>query len=99
MPTLHIEHPISDLDTWLTAFGRLADRRAAAGVTTERIWQPAGDERYIVIDLDFHTTEEAASFLQFLQTQVWASSTAAPALAGTPRTSILRPVSQAPRQT
>jgi hypothetical protein len=92
MPTLHIEHPITDLDTWLAAFDRFADARAAAGVTDQRIWQPTDDQRYIVLNLDFDTTEQAASFLNFLRTQVWASPGNAPALAGAARTSILEAV-------
>ena len=89
MPTLHIEHPITDLDTWLAAFDRFADRRAAAGVTAHRIWQPAGDRHYVVLDLDFDTADQATSFLRFLDTQVWAARGTAPALAGAPRTTIL----------
>ncbi len=92
MPTLHIEHPITDLDTWLAAFERFADNRAAAGVTDQRIWQPADDQRYIVLDLDFDTVEQATSFLQFLRTRVWATPGNAPALAGEPRTAILEAV-------
>ena len=92
MPTLHIEHAITDLDTWLAAFDRFADRRAAAGVIDQRIWRPADDQRYIVLDLDFATTGQATSFLQFLQTQVWATPGDAPALAGTPKTTILEAV-------
>jgi hypothetical protein len=92
VPTLHIEHPITDLDTWLAAFDRFADRRTAAGVTGQRIWQPAGDRHYVVLDLAFGTAEQAASFLHFLQTQVWTSPGNAPALTGAPRTSILDPV-------
>ena len=92
MPTLHIEHPITDLDTWLAAFDRFADRRAAAGVTAHRIWQPAGDRHYVLLDLDFDTAEQAGSFLRFLQTEVWATPGNAPALAGAQRTTILDPV-------
>ena len=92
MPTLHIEHPITDLETWLAAFGRFADRRTAAGVTGQHIWQPADDPRYIVLNLDFDTTDQAASFLRFLQTRVWTSPDSAPGLAGAPRTAILEPV-------
>jgi hypothetical protein len=91
VPTLHIEHPITDLETWRAAFDRFADQRAAAGVTDQRIWQPVDDRHYIVLDLDFDTAGQAASFLRFLQTQVWAGN--APALAGTPRTTILDAVS------
>ena len=96
MPTLHIEYPIADLDTWLAAFDRFAARRAAAGVIDQRVWQPADDQRYIVLDLDFDTTEQAASFLHFLRTQVWASPGNAPALAGAPRTTFLEAVPSRP---
>ena len=92
MPTLHIEHPISDLETWLAAFDRFADRRVAAGVTAERIWQPAGDRHQIVLDLDFGSADQASSFLHFLKTQVWTTPDNAPALAGAPRTTILAAV-------
>ena len=32
MPTLHIEHAITDLATWQAAFDRFAERRTAAGL-------------------------------------------------------------------
>jgi hypothetical protein len=92
MPTLHIEHAITDLATWQAAFDRFAERRAAAGVTADRVWQPADDRHHIVIDLDFDTTDQATSFLHFLRTQVWASAQTSPGLAGAPRTTILEPV-------
>ncbi len=92
MPTLHIEHPITDLDTWLSAFNAFADARRGAGVQAERIQQPVGDPKYIVVDLDFATAEQASGFLSFLQEQVWAIPERAPALAGSPKTMILEPV-------
>jgi hypothetical protein len=49
------------------------------------------DQKYVVVDLDFATTDQAAAFLGFLRTQVWGSPQNAPALAGTPRTTILEP--------
>jgi hypothetical protein len=49
------------------------------------------DPRYIVLTLDFDTTEHATAFLRFLETQVWTSAAAAPALAGPRRTAILEP--------
>jgi len=70
----------------------------AAGVTGQRIWQPAGDRHHIVLDLDFDTADQATSFLRFLQTEVWAAPGGAggagnaPALAGAPRITILDPV-------
>jgi hypothetical protein len=92
MPTLHIEHKISDLATWLSAFNAFADARHQAGVRAESIQQPVDDPGYIVIDLDFGTIEEADSFLRFLRDQVWAVAENAPALAGAPQTMILEHV-------
>jgi hypothetical protein len=91
MPTLHIEHAINDFDVWRAGFGRFADVRARSGVLAHRVHRPVDDPRYVVIDLDFNSTEEAQRFLTFLREQVWASATDAPALIGSPQTRILEP--------
>jgi hypothetical protein len=92
MATLHIEHAITDLETWLTAFNGFAEARRDAGVRAERIRQPVDDPGYIVVDLDFATAHEAEGFLRFLREVVWAIPDNAPALAGTPDTMILEDV-------
>jgi hypothetical protein len=89
MPTLHIEHSIVDFDVWKSAFERLAEFREQSGVRRQRVQRPVDDPRYVVIDLDFGTTDEAERFLDFLQTKVWSSRENAPALIGTPQTKIL----------
>ena len=89
MPTLHIEHPITDFDTWLAAFNRFDEARAQAGVRGQRVQQPTDDPNYVIVDLDFDSTEQAEAFLGFLKERVWADSESSPALAGTPRTMIL----------
>ena len=91
MATLHIEHPITDYDTWRVAFDRFADARRKAGVVGGRVARPVEDAHYIVIGLDFDTAERATAFLHFLETQVWTSAAQAPALAGQRRTAILEP--------
>ncbi|MBK5333355.1 MAG: hypothetical protein JJD93_15365 [Ilumatobacteraceae bacterium] len=91
MITLHIEHSITDYNTWRTAFDAFAHARHGAGVIGERISRPVDDPCYIVVALDFESTERAESFRQFLETQVWSSPTASPGLSGRPRTSILEP--------
>ena len=91
MPTLHIEHPIIDFDTWSSAFARFAEARRQAGVRAQRVQRPAGDPNYVVVDLDFGTRSEAEAFLRFLKAQVWGIPTNAPALAGSPQTMILEP--------
>jgi hypothetical protein len=89
MATLHIEHPITDLTTWLGAFTPFTEARKAAGVLAQRIYQPADDERYIYVQLDFEQQEEAESFKAFLETVIWKSPEASPALAGQPRARVL----------
>ena len=91
MPTLHIEHSVTDFATWKEAFDRFADLRQKSGVLQHRVQRPIDDPRYVVIDLDFATTSEAETFLQFLQTRVWSAPENSPALVGTPQTKILAP--------
>jgi hypothetical protein len=91
--TLHIEHPISDLETWLGAFTRFEDAREKAGVRAQSIHQPVDDDKYIYVRLDFDNVEEAEAFKRFLETTVWASADASPALAGSPTARVLTEVS------
>jgi len=92
MASLHIEHPISDLATWTAAFSAFAEIRRKAGVTAETVRHPVGDRTFVVIDLELGTSEQAAAFLEFLETQVWAAPERSPALAGTPEAKILERV-------
>lgn len=84
MATLHIEHPITDFAVWRGAFDRFAGARQNAGVLAERVQQPIDDDKYVVIDLDFPTADQASQFLEFLRAAIWASPEASPALDGTP---------------
>ena len=93
MPTLHIEHPISDLGTWLGAFNQFADARSKAGVTAQRVHQPVDDDNYIVVQLDFDTVDAAEQFKTFLESVVWQSPDLSPGLAGTPSARVLREAS------
>jgi hypothetical protein len=95
--TLRIEHPISDLETWLGAFARFADARARAGVRAQRVHRRPGDDRYIHVDLDFDSVEAAEAFKRFFETAVWTSADASPAPAGTPRAQVLKEVHVTPR--
>jgi hypothetical protein len=86
MATLHIEHAIKDYATWRGAFDRFDEQRAAAGVTAHRILQPADDARYVVLQLDFPTVEQARGFLE---AQVWSNPERSPGLDGVPRARVL----------
>ena len=92
MQTLHIQHPITDFATWASAFQRFADARSQAGVRAQRVRRPVDDPNYVVIDLDFDSTDEAVAFRRFLETKVWGVEGNAPALVGSPETMILETV-------
>jgi hypothetical protein len=92
MPTLHIEHAITDLGTWLEAFARFEQARTDAGVRSESIHQPVDDDRYIYVRLEFDSVERADAFKQFLERRVWTSQEASPGLGGTPRARVLTEV-------
>lgn len=96
MPTLLIEHAVNDFETWRTAFGRFAERRKQGGVLRERIVQPVDDPRYVIIDLEFASPEEARRFKMFLETQVWSTPANSPALVGTPQARIVDTAPVAP---
>lgn len=95
MATLHIEHAITDLDTWLGAFGQFADARRNAGVVAQRVRRPVDDDRYIVVDLEFGTVPEAEAFKDFLETVVWQSRELSPGLGGVPIARVLDDVNPA----
>lgn len=91
MATLLIEHPITDFDTWAAAFRSFGTARRNAGVCAHRVSRPVDDDHGVVVELDFDTVDAAEAFRHFLHTFVWNNPDNAPALAGTPRTRILRP--------
>lgn len=91
MVTLHIEHAINDLGTWLAGFARFESARAQAGVRACQVQQPVDDPGYIVVDLSFDTVAAAEKFRGFLEQNVWSTNVNAPALVGEPQTRILEP--------
>ena len=91
MATLQIEHAISDFDVWKRAFDADPVRREESGVRRYRVFRPLDDPRYVAIDLDFDSVDEAEAFRTALQ-GLWSSRRAAPALAGAPRTRIVEEV-------
>lgn len=95
MPILHIEHPITDYSTWRRAFDNFAPARERAGVQACRVFQPVDDAAYIVLDLDFETTDKASAFLNFLEGTVWSTPANSPGLVGSPQAKILEPAGRA----
>ena len=89
MYTLQIEHGITDFGVWKAAFDRDPVDRAGSGVIAHRISRPVDDSQSVVVELDFERRDQAEALLANLQTKVWNSSEAAPALKGAPKTRIL----------
>ena len=54
--------------------------------------RPTDDDHYVVVQLDFDEPAHAAAFLHTLRTAIWANPSAAPALDGEPRATLLEPV-------
>lgn len=95
MATLHIEHAITDLPTWLNAFNSFAEARRGAGVRNQRVHQPVDDDHYIYVQLDFDDVDAATAFLGFLRNVVWNSPEASPGLSGSPSGRVLAEVTPA----
>jgi hypothetical protein len=89
MTTLRIEHAIHDYDLWKTAFDGFAEVRAQAGVLAFTIRRPVDNPKYLMLDLEFDSSDRADTFATFLVQNVWSSPKSSPGLAGVPKTQIL----------
>jgi hypothetical protein len=76
----------SSREPGVVARGELAQHLA---LTPERIFQPSDDPKYVIIELDFATQDQAETVRDFLSNRVWSTPENAPALVGTPLTRIL----------
>lgn len=63
MYILRIEHPVMDYDGWKRAFDSDPAGREKSGVRGYRILRPVDDPKYVMIDLDFDTKEQAEALL------------------------------------
>lgn len=71
MVLLHIEHTVSDFDSWRAAFESDPVGRQKMGVRCYKILQPIDNPNYAIIDLEFDTARQAEELLAAMQ-QVWA---------------------------
>jgi hypothetical protein len=94
MATVRIEHEIHNYDAWKAAFDRDPADRRGSDVRSYRVLRPVDDPNYILIDLDFDTSQEAERFLDVMR-RIWQSPQAAPALRGAPRARIAEAVESA----
>jgi hypothetical protein len=89
MTTLHIDVRINDLAAWKAGYADHADVRRRAGVQREAVRHDTTDPSRLLIELDFASSPEATTFLEFLRENVWKDQ---PILEGTPEATILEPV-------
>lgn len=67
MITLRIEHKISNYDEWKKAFDSDPINRKKSGVKRYRIYRPADDEKFVIIELDFDQPDQAQNTQTALQ--------------------------------
>lgn len=86
MTTLHISHTVRDFDAWAETFHAFEEFRVEGGVKNALVRRGADDPNLVTIDLDFASAEEARTFLDRLETEVWPGS---PHISGRPTTAVL----------
>ena len=67
MIVLHIEHPVPDYEAWKQAFDADPSGREKSGVRRYRILRAMDDPNYVMIDLEFDTTDGAEALLSSLR--------------------------------
>lgn len=61
--TLVVHHPVADYDVWKPVFGDHEGVRRAYGALEHRIFRIPGDERTVIVHLDFPAESDADRFL------------------------------------
>lgn len=89
MTSLHIEHSVHDLEPWLQTFRSFDAFRAEGGVKAVQVRHRVDDPKYVAVDLEFDSVDEARTFLGRLEQQIWPNS---PHFDGTPTAHILETV-------
>jgi hypothetical protein len=67
MPILRIEHKVPNFDGWKKAFDSDPINRKKSGVKRYRVYRPADDPGYVIIDLEFDTLNDAQTTLTALR--------------------------------
>lgn len=75
MTILQIEHPVRDFDAWKAAFDSDPVGRREGGVRSYRVYRPADDPNYVVVDLELDSPAEAEAFLGRLR-DLWSRAVA-----------------------
>ncbi len=70
MIVLQIEHKIQSFDSWKEVFDSDPIHREKSGVRSYRIYRPADNSNYVIIDLEFDNLKESENVLVALQ-KLW----------------------------
>jgi len=70
MQILRIEHKVPNFDGWKQAFDSDPIGRKKSGVKRYRVYRPADDPNYVIIDLEFDTLNDAQTALTALH-KLW----------------------------
>lgn len=68
MYVLRIEHPVPDYEGWKRAFDDDPLNRRGAGVRRFRVFRSVDDGKYVLVDLELETLDEAKALLSALET-------------------------------
>jgi hypothetical protein len=71
MPTLRIEHAVSNFEQWKRAFDGDPGDRKRSGVRRYQVLRSQDDPHFVTIDLEFDTVPRAEAFLHAMET-LWA---------------------------
>lgn len=67
MPIVRIEHAVPSFDAWRAAFDRDPADRKGSGVRRYQVLRAIDDPNFVMIDLEFDTTDAAEAFLEKMQ--------------------------------
>ena len=67
MTVLQIEHKVPNYQGWKKAFDSDPINRKKSGVRRHRVFRPADDPNYVIIQLEFETLDEAEKALSALR--------------------------------
>jgi len=70
MPIVRIEHAVPSFERWKQAFDSDPADRKGSGVLRYRILRPQDNPNYVLIDLEFDSTNDADAFLSKMQ-RIW----------------------------
>ena len=70
MPVVRIEHKVPSFDKWKQAFDSDPANRKGSGVRRYQVSRVQNDPDYVMIDLEFDSTDQAEAFVQTMQ-RIW----------------------------